>query len=458
MNSETADTAGAPGAGLRQAQGRLAILRADPARMTAVRDSWRALWTSRLLVWTAGVGTVLALGFGPTRGAFNPPGVTRGFGSLGDVLAAPAARWDSAWYLVIARFGYRPDLGHYTAPRTAFFPLYPLGLKAISWLGAPPVLAGVLLSIAALGLGLYGIHRLTTLELGARGVARPAEAARLAVLLTAFGPMAFFFSAVYSESLFLALSVGLFWSARSGRWALVGVLGALAAATRSAGIVLLLPALMLYLYGPRLDRPPDFVRSPARRLLPVYRLRRNVLWIALLPAGVAFYGLGLALGGGDAFAPLHAQDVWGRHFAGPYLGIWDGLKAAFEGARQLLSFQRQTIYFKQGEGSPTVAAAHNLTLFAFLLLAIPLFVAALRRLPLAYFAYAVAALALPLSYPVSSQPLMSLPRFPIVLFPLTIAGGAWLAEHPRAVRPLLAGSAVLMAFFLAQFATWHWVA
>jgi hypothetical protein len=458
MNSETADRAGTPRAGLRQSQGRLAALRADPARMTAVRDSWRALWTSRLLVWTAGVGTVLALGFGPTRGAFNPPGVTRGFGGLGDVLAAPAARWDSAWYLVIARFGYRPDLGHYTAPRTAFFPLYPLGLKAISWLGTPPVLAGVLLSIAALGLGLYGIHRLTTLELGARGVARPAEAARLAVLLTAFGPMAFFLSAVYSESLFLALSVGLFWSARSGRWALVGVLGALAAATRSAGIVLLLPALMLYLYGPRLDRPPDFARSQARRLLPVYRLRWNVLWIALLPAAVALYGLGLALGGGDAFAPLHAQDVWGRHFAGPYLGIWDGLKAAFEGARQLLSFQRRTIYFKQGLGSPTVAAAHNLTLLALFLLAIPLFVAALRRLPLAYFAYAVAALALPLSYPVSSQPLMSVPRFLIVLFPLTIAGGAWLAEHPRAVRPLLTGSAVMMAFFLAQFATWHWVA
>jgi Mannosyltransferase (PIG-V) len=458
MNPETADTAKAPGVSLPSAPGRLAALRADPARMTALRDSWRALWTSRLLVWTAGVGTVLVFGFGPTRGAFNPPGVTRGFGSVGDVLAAPAARWDSAWYLVIARYGYRPDLGHYTAPRTAFFPLYPLGVKVISWLAVPPVLAGVLISVAALGLALYGVHRLTTLELTARGAAHPAEAARLAVLLTAFGPMAFFFSAVYSESLFLALSVGMFWSARNGRWALVGVLGGLAAATRSAGIVLLLAALMLYLYGPRLDRPPDFIRASARRILPAYRPRLNMLWIALLPAGVALYGLGLALSGGDAFAPFHAQDVWGRHFAGPYLGIWDGVKAAFDGARQLLSFQRREIYFKSGEGSPTVAAAHNLTLLAFLVVAIPLFIAALRRLPLVYFVYALAALALPLSYPVSSQPLMSLPRFLIVLFPLTMAGGAWLAEHRRAVRPLLTGSAVLMAFFLAQFATWHWVA
>ena len=132
---------------------------------------WRALWTSRLLVWVAGVGTMLAFGFGPVRTAFNPPGVTRGFGRLGDLLAAPAARWDAAWYLVIAHDGYRPSLGAATASRTAFFPLYPLGLRAISLLGFPPVLAGVLLSVCALALALYGIHRLTTLELGGAGLA-----------------------------------------------------------------------------------------------------------------------------------------------------------------------------------------------------------------------------------------------------------------------------------------------
>ncbi len=189
-------------------------MRADPWRAAAVRDSWRALWSSRLLVWATGVGTVLAFGFGPARKAFNPPGVTRGFGWLGDLLAAPAARWDSAWYVVIARYGYRPDLGHFTASRTAFFPLYPLGLRAVSWLGSPPMLAGVLISIGALALALYGIHRLAALEFGSL------EAARLAVLVTAFAPMAFFLSAVYSESLYLALSVGVFWSARkgAGRW------------------------------------------------------------------------------------------------------------------------------------------------------------------------------------------------------------------------------------------------
>jgi len=466
MNSDTAELAIIEDAGelvAGSAPGWWTRLRADPARMAAVRESWRALWVSRLLVWAVGVGTILVFGFGPLRKAFDPPGVTRGFGWLGNALAAPAARWDGAWYLVIAHYGYRPDLGVYTSSRTAFFPLYPLGIRTIAWFGVPPIAAGVLLSVLALVLALYGIHRLTTLELARTARSslageRVGEAARLAVMLTAFAPMAFFFSAVYSESLYLALSVGLFWSARHGRWVWVGVLGALAAATRSTGLVLILPALMIYLYGPREDRAPDLAPAGRSRLRPRYRLRRDALWLGLLPVGVILYGAYLGLSGGEPLAPLHAQDVWGRHFAGPYLAVWDAAKAAFEGARQLLSFQRRHVYFSAGSGDPFVSAGHNLMLLAFLLAAIPAIVGAVRRLPLAYGAYVIAALALPLSYPVSSEPLMSLPRFLVVLFPLTIWLAAWLSEHPRVQRPALVLSASLMALFLAQFATWHWVA
>ena len=97
-------------------------------------------------------------------------------------------------------------------------------------------------------------------------------------------------------------------------------------------------------------------------------------------------------------------------------------------------------------------------LLAFLLAAVPAVVGVLRRLPLAYGVYVIAALALPLSYPVTPQPLMSLPRFLVVLFPLSMWLAVWLAAHPRAQRPALVVSALLMAFFVAQFATWHWVA
>jgi hypothetical protein len=452
-----------------------ALASLSAAQRRALRDSWQALWSSRLLVWGVGVATLLTYGFGPVRHAFNPPGLTRGFGWLGDLLAAPAARWDASWYLVIAHYGYRPDLGAFTSSRDAFFPLYPLGLKGLGGLGMPLIAAGVLISLLALALALYGIHRLVTLELASSprfrvgGATPDADVARLAVLLTAFAPMAFFLSAVYSEALYLALSVGLFYAARRGRWASVGVLGALAGATRSTGIVLIVPALILYLYGPREDRAPDFAgaggraaiasgRDRLRALAPRYRVRRDVLWLALAPAGLALYLVYLGLAGGDPLSPFHAQDVWGRHFAGPYLGIWDGLQAALQGARQLLSFQQAHAYFVTGGESPFVAAEHNLLLLAFLVAAVLALIGVLRRLPFAYGAYVLAALALPLSYPVTAQPLMSLPRFLVVLFPLTMSFASWLAARPRLQRPALVGSGVLMAFFLAQFATWHWVA
>ncbi len=448
----------------------------EQERIVAMRDTWRALWSSRVLVWLAGAGTVATVGFGPARNAFDPPGVTRGFGWLGDLLAAPAARWDAAWYLVIAHLGYAPALGPFTSARDAFFPLYPLGLRALSDTGLPPVLAGVLLSLLSLALALYWIHRLTALEFGDWALARGAtgaDVARLAVLATALAPMAFYFSAVYSESLYLALSVGVFWFARAGRWRLVALLGALAAATRSTGVVLLLPALMLYLYGPREDLAPvrraaavgaataagaRGLRALVAGLRPRYPLRRDILWLALIPAGLLLYLAYLGFAGGDALAPFRAQHVWGRHFAGPYLGVWDGVKAAFEGARQLLSAQRAHAYYPIAGGSPFIAAGHNLMLLAFLVASVPLLVAVVRLLPAAYGAYTFLALALPLSYPVAPQPLMSLPRFLVALFPLGMVLGAWLLAHPRARAPVLGASAIAMMVFCAQFATWHWVA
>jgi len=459
----------------------------DPTQTVAVRDTWRALWVSRLLVWIAGVGAVAVFGVVTKRAAFDPPHVTSGFGWLGDLLAAPAARWDAAWYLVIAHYGYLPGLA---ASRSAFFPLYPLGIRGVSELGVPPVLAGVLISLVALALALYGIHRLTTLEasrlLGIRGLrlaahgeeahgegaegdgdvidpaararTRGEEVARLALFATALAPMAFYFSAVYSESLYLALSVGVFWCARQGRWAWVGVLGALAGATRSAGLVLVVPVVILYLYGPREDRPPDFPAG-LRRIAGIrYKVCGEALWLLALPLGVLAYAVYLALAGGSALEPFHAQEVWNREFAGPYVAVWDAARAAFEGARQLLSFQRRHVYYTLSGGDPFVSAEHNVVLFGFLLAVIPAIVGVLRRLPLAYGAYVLAALALPLSYPVAAQPLMSLPRFLLVLFPLFMWLGAFLERRPRARLVLLGVFALALAFFAGQFATWHWVA
>jgi Mannosyltransferase (PIG-V) len=450
-----------------------------PAHAAAIEDAWRALWSSRLLVWVAGVGAVGALGYGPTHKVLQHERLTGGFGWLGNLLVAPAARWDAGWYLLIVRQGYKPTLGAATAPRGAFFPLYPLLVRALSALLIPPVLAGVLVAVLALACALYGLHRLTSLEASASGPrtrglreasTSPREVARLAVLLTAFAPMAFFFSAVYSESLYMALSIGVFWCARKGRWMWTGILGAAASATRPTGVLLLAPALILYLYGPRQDRPPDRparraslrwsggLRGLARGLRPCYRPRKGLFWLALMPAGVGLFAAYLGLAGGSASTPFRSQQLWGRHFAGPFVGFWDGDVAALDGLRQFLSQQAHHAYFPQTTGSPLVNASHNVLLFVFALAAVLAVVAVFRTLPRAYGAYVLLALALPLSYPVSSEPLMSLPRFLLVLFPLTMWLAGWLAAHPRARVPVLALSALSMTFFTGAFATWHWVA
>jgi hypothetical protein len=192
--------------------------------------------------------------------------------------------------------------------------------------------------------------------------------------------------------------------------------------------------------------------------VPRYRPRRDLAWLALMPAGLLAYMGYLAAAGGDAFRSVHAEGMWGRHFVGPFVGAWNGAVAAFDGLRQLLSFQQHHIYFTAAGGSPTIAAEHSLMLFAFLLAGAVALVGVLRKLPLAYGAYAIAALALPLSYPVPPEPLMSLPRFEVVLFPFAMWIAAWLAARPRARAPAFVLSALLMAFFTAEFATWHWVA
>jgi hypothetical protein len=461
--------------------------RITDAQRAALRDSWQALWSSRAVVWLAGTGTVALLGFGPSRKVLQHAQLTRGFGAVGNYLLAPAARWDAAWYLLIARSGYGPNLGSATTARSAFYPLYPLAVRTVSAFSPAPVVAALLVSLLSLGAALYLLHRLTALEVqagailkGARLQAvgagdRPREVARLAVLIVAFSPMAFFFSAVYSESLYLALSIAVFWFARRGRWALVGAFGALAGATRPTGVLLLIPALLLYLYGPREemepalppDRPHGFrlrrplslagVGSLANSLRPRYRPRRDLLWLGLMPAGLLVFMAYLGLAGGDPMAPFSAQQLWGREFAGPFVGLWDGAVAGFDGLRQLLSVQDHHAYLAQASGSPLVSASHNLPLFIFALGALVATVGVFRALPPAYGAYMILALALPLSYPVSGEPLMSLPRFLLVLFPISMWLAGWLAARPRARIPVLACSATLMAFFTGAFATWHWV-
>jgi hypothetical protein len=401
-----------------------------------VRVAWRALWTSRLVVMAAGILAVLEIGRAAGTTGYDPDNLTAPFGYFGNLLVAPFARWDSWWYLTIAHQGYDHNL-----MRTAFFPLYPMVVRGVGMIVRSDLIAGVLVSVASFGVALVLLYRLASLELG------NASRARLAVMLTAFCPLAFFFSAVYSESLFLALSLGAVFEARMGRWATAGLLGALGAAERNSGVMLVVPLALLFLYGPRADRPPGSAPSgqPSagwRRLLPRHRIEPQIAWIALVPLGMVAY--------------LGAQTLWFHHFAGPFGGVWDGAVAAWDGLRQLVHGSPVPVYFTPAGGDPFAVAGINLMLFAFLVLGIFAIIGTLRRLPIAYGAYVLAALALPLSDPVKPQPLASLPRYEVVLFPLFMWGAVWLEERGWGDSGL-AGSAVLLGLFTAMFATWRFV-
>jgi hypothetical protein len=283
--------------------------------------------------------------------------------------------------------------------------------------------------------------------------------------------MAYFFSAVYSESLYLALSLGCIWRARMGSWASAGALGALAAAERNTGVMLVVPLVLLYLYGPRADWAPERTsrHSPERagrarglapmlrRLEPRYRVRPSLAWTMLVPAGLGAYVLGLALTTGDGLAPFHAEKVWYRHFAGPFGGVWDGAVAGWDGLRQLLHGPAPPVYFAKAGGDALMVAGENLMLFAFLVLGALALIGTLRRLPFAYGAYSLAALAMPLSYPVTPQPLQSLPRYEVVVFPFFMWAAWWVCRR-RITTPAIASLAVLLGLFTAEFATWRFVA
>jgi Mannosyltransferase (PIG-V) len=401
-------------------------LRIEKATAGAV---WTVFWRSRLLVWV--VGCIGAMVLGTASGAvskFDPIRLTTSFGRVGNVLAAPAVRWDSIWYVQIAHAGYR------SVRETAFYPLYPLVMRAVALIvGSLPV-AGVLVSLVAMFIALVIVRRLTELDLSERS-------ANVTIQLIACGPMAVFLSAVYTESLFLALSAGAFYAARRGRWALAGLLGGLAAATRVTGVALLVPVLLLYFYGPRSDATAA-AGHPWWR--PRYKVTPAVLWAALIPAGAAAFAGYLALRGYGSGSAVHAQQhILGHRFVVPVVGAWDGLVA---GWHQLML---------QVAGADP-ARYHTQSVFqsVALLVATGALVGVLRRLPIAYGAYVAVGLMIALSTPTNGDPLRGLARYESVLFPLQMWAGAWATER-GVERTLVLGSCVLLVLFTAEFSTWH---
>jgi hypothetical protein len=363
------------------------------------------LW-SRAAIW---LGALFALYWfephrHPNADRWDGP-ILHELGSFTDVWA----RWDSSFFLQIAEHGY-------DRATAAFYPLYP-GLVAVLGrvLFGQYIVAGIVVSLAAALGAFLLLHRVAEERLGADG-------ARRTVLYLALFPTALFLQSVYSESLYLLLVLAAFVLAERGHFAWAGVVTGLTILTRVTGVALL-PALALLAWRHR-DRLRAF--AGLALAVPVAAAYPLLLWQQI----------------DDPWAFVHAQERWHRHLsaAGPFGGIWDAL----------------TNWVPPGADH-----AHALAVNAEALIALVFFTAltvvAWRRFGAPYGLFAALSLAIPLSLPSDRWPLLSMPRFGLVIFPLFMAL-AVLGGRPRVHTAIVAVSSLFLGIVVAQWALWQWVA
>ena len=215
-----------------------------------------------------------------------------------------ASRWDTGFYTSIVDQGYRIQGVQF--PSVAFFPLMPVLIRLMRLLTGDTLSAGLLVANAALLGAVMLLHLLVADE-------DDQPTADRAVWYLLIFPASFFGSAIYSESLFLLLSIASLYLVRKGRWWAGGVASILGAMTRFVG-VLLAPLLVVEWWQQRkqLSEAPvliDEQESTAKRKLPEWT---DLVAASLAPLGTLAYMIYLAQKFGDSLAFLHASNAWGR--------------------------------------------------------------------------------------------------------------------------------------------------
>jgi hypothetical protein len=243
-------------------------------------------------------------------------------------------RWDGPQYLLIAQRGYAATGDQRLA--LVFFPLYPWLIRLLAMVVRDTVLSAFLISTVASVVAGVALARLCAIDY-TRHLGR-----RAAWFLFIF-PTSYFLHLDYSESLFLALVLTSFWSARRERWFQAGLLGAFAALTRPNGI-LLLPALgadMLW------------------ELWETHRFNWRWLWAGLVPLGFSLYlGINYHVTG-DALAFLKLEH---SHWSDALVGPWKGVGVNFDVARdwkpsQAAMIGTQVLFYLAVGLAGTIAAA-----------------------------------------------------------------------------------------------------
>lgn len=325
-------------------------------------------------------------------------------------------RWDSGHYLVIARDGYQPIQDSEQQP-TNFWPFYPLLVRLLWHLVGDPFIAGFLISNLALFGASVLLYRWVCHKFGTEVATRT-----LGLLLTS--PFAFYFSAMYTESVFLLTVVAAFYFSQRRRWLPASLAVAAAGATRLVGIVLMVPLLLAY------------AEAHGWRLGKRGHVGKDVLWLPLGLAGLLGHMLFLQLRFSDAVAFLRSQWVpgWGAH------STWLRLVKVLG---EVGEWQRLST------GKFDMIATLNL---AFALATIALCVLTWRRLGAAAGTWALLTMLISLRIWASSG------RYAVVIWPAYVGLALLTQKRPMVHRALVGAFCLLQALLASWFAHGHWVA
>ena len=405
-------------------------------------------WAFPLRVWVihwllVQIPATYALRFGvpndpsPPYGEMPPP-----LTGLAYWIVEPLRNWDGLWYRLIALEGYA---GGTQSAKAAFWPLLPGIMRGGSILTGWTVdtVGYLVANLTFLG-ALLVLYRLISLDYGNTDISR-----RCLWALVLF-PTALFFSAVYTESLFLLLTVSALYLWRRDMLWLAGMVGIGAALSRSGGVFLILPFLALLW-----DR---------------HRADWRGYWPGIVPAffpalGPALFAAILYRDQGNWNAFIDVQEQWNRYSAAP----WETLRCAvmtchtlggepdgiswtwWQDLWQNPSWATLTsMEWRNSFANSDVLELVVTVLFLFLALI------GLKVLPLYLTVWVLPGLLIPLLQPSEVHALMSMPRFVLVLFPLFIVLGKLI--QPRVIQiPWLIVSVSLLVVLTAQFALWYWV-
>ncbi|NCR08549.1 MAG: hypothetical protein GPI95_09415 [Microcystis aeruginosa LG13-11] len=325
-------------------------------------------------------------------------------------------RFDSAWYNEIIQTGYsyNPE----KQSNVAFFPLYPILVKAIASLTSLSVpIAGLLLSNLCLIFALIFVYKISNIYLNKRG------SEKVLILMLVF-PTSFFYSCFYTESLYLLTTAACFYFFLNKKYFWSGFFGFFASLTRVTGVIIFLAFAIELLW-----------KYLKKKELP----RRESLFLLLIPCGLIAYMVFLAWKFNEPLAFIKVQDLWGRD------------ERVFP-LITLINYWRNINFIFPKDANHAVGFLN--TFFSFSFLGILLFSIVKKPLNISLLIFAFLSFFLPLSTGTTE----SMMRYMMTIFPIFIILGYWSQKNRYFYGFLLFLFTYFLSILFLWYGNWGWIA